>query len=49
MCDIERSNPSVGVDQILKRYLEYFSSYKHFQNLNAELEHGSNEYPQSMF
>ena len=30
MCTIKMSYPKVGVDQILKRYLEYFSSYKHF-------------------
>ena len=30
VCAIERSYPNVGVGQILKRYLEYFSSYKHF-------------------
>ena len=42
MCAAERSYPKVGVGQILKRYLEYFSSYIHmytFQNLNADLEH----------
>ena len=39
MCAIERSYPNIGVGQILKGYLEYFSSYT-FQNLNAELEHG---------
>ena len=33
MCAIERSYPNVGVDQILKRYLEYFSSYKHFSKV----------------
>ena len=27
MCAIERSYPNVGVDQISKLYLEYFSSY----------------------
>ena len=30
VCAIERSYPNVGVGQILKWYLEYFSSYKHF-------------------
>ena len=30
---IERSYPKVGVSQILKRYLEYFSSYEHFPKL----------------
>ena len=39
VCAIKRSNPNVGVGQILKQYLEYFSSNT-FQNLNAELEHG---------
>ena len=38
MCAIERSYPKVGVAQILKLYLRYFSSYVHFQNLNAELK-----------
>ena len=33
MCAIERSNPNVGVGQILKRCLEYFNSYKHFSKL----------------
>ena len=33
VCTIERSYPNVGVGQILKRYLEYFSSYKHFSKL----------------
>ena len=42
MCAIERSYPKVGVCQILKRYLEHFSSYIHFsktytQNLNMGL------------
>ena len=39
MCTNERSYPKVGVGQILKWYLEYFSSYiyfsKLFQNLNT--------------
>ena len=39
MCAIERSYPKVGVGQILMQYLEYFSSYKTFQNLKAELQH----------
>ena len=30
VCAIERSYPNVGVGQILKGYLEYFSSNKHF-------------------
>ena len=29
-CAIEWSNPKGGVGQILKLYLEYFSSYVHF-------------------
>ena len=33
VCAIERSYPKVGVGQILKRYLEYFSSYVHFSKL----------------
>ena len=33
VCAIGRSYPNVGVGQILKRYLEYFSSYKHFSKL----------------
>ena len=33
VCAIERSYPYVGVDQILKGYLEYCSSYKHFSEL----------------
>ena len=28
MCTIERSYPKVGVGQILKQHLEYFSSYE---------------------
>ena len=40
VCAIERSYPKVGAGQILKSYLEYFSSYIHFSNLNTELEHG---------
>ena len=39
VCATERSYPNVGVGQILKRYLEYFSSYT-FQNVNTELKHG---------
>ena len=30
LCATERSNPKAGVGQILKLYLEYFSSYVHF-------------------
>ena len=33
VCTIERSYPKVGVGQTSKRYLEYFSSYKHFSKL----------------
>ena len=33
VCAIKRSYPYVGVGQILKGYLEYFSSYKHLSNL----------------
>ena len=33
VCTIERSYPKVGVGQILKRHLEYFSNYKHFLKL----------------
>ena len=36
MCAIERSNPKAGVGQILKLYLEYFSSYKHFSKLKPK-------------
>ena len=32
---IERSNPNVGVGQILKWHFEYFSSYKHFSKLKC--------------
>ena len=32
---IERSYPNVGMGQILKQYLEYFSSYKHFLKLKC--------------
>ena len=34
-CAIERSYPTVDVGQILKRYLEYSSSYKHFSKLKC--------------
>ena len=30
VCAIKNSNPKAGVGQILKLYLEYFSSYVHF-------------------
>ena len=33
MCTIERSYPKVGVSQILKQHLEYFSNYEHFSKL----------------
>ena len=38
ICAIERSYPSVDVGQILKRYLEYFSSYKHFSKLKRRTQ-----------
>ena len=38
MCTIERSYPKVGVSQILKRYLEYFSSYEHFSKLKGKAQ-----------
>ena len=34
VCTIERFYPKVVVSQILKLYLEYFSSYEHFSKLN---------------
>ena len=33
VCTIERSYPKIGVGQILKPHLEYFSSYEHFSKL----------------
>ena len=33
VCAIKRSYTYVGVGQILKGYLEYFSTYKHFSKL----------------
>ena len=33
VCAIERSYPKIVVGQILKQYLEYFSTYKHFSKL----------------
>ena len=38
VCTIERSYPKVGVGQILKRQLEYFSSYKHFSKLKRKTQ-----------
>ena len=38
VCTIERSCPKVGVGQILKWYLEYFSSYKHFSKLKRKTQ-----------
>ena len=38
VCTIERSYPNVGVGQILKRYLEYFSSYKQFSKLKRRTQ-----------
>ena len=35
ICAIERSYPNVGVGQILKQYLEYFSSYVHLSKLKS--------------
>ena len=35
VCAIERSYPKVVVGQILKQYLEYFSSYKHCSKLKS--------------
>ena len=37
MCAIESYYPNVGVGKILKRYLEYFSSYKHFSKLKRTI------------
>ena len=36
VCSVERSYPKVGVGQILKQHLEYFSSYKHFSKLKRK-------------
>ena len=36
VCAIERSNPKAGVGQMLKLYLEYFSSYVHFSKLKLK-------------
>ena len=36
VCVIERSNSKAGVGQILKLYLEYFSSYVHFSKLKCK-------------
>ena len=33
VCAIERPYPKVVVGQMLKRHLEYFSSYKHLSKL----------------
>ena len=38
MCTIERSYPKVGVGQILKQHLEYFSSYKDFSKLKRRTQ-----------
>ena len=40
MCAVERSNPNVGVGQILKRYLGILQQLQTLQNLNAEFKHG---------
>ena len=45
MCAIERSYPNVGVGQILKWYLEYFSSYKHFAKLKHSCKWQSMTWP----
>ena len=36
VCAIERSNPKASVGQILKLYLEYYSSYVHFSKLKRK-------------
>ena len=36
MCAIERAYPKVGKGQILKQYLECFSSYIHFSKLKTQ-------------
>ena len=33
---VERSNPKAGVDQTLKLYFEYISSYVHFSKLKPK-------------
>ena len=42
---IERSNPKAGVDQILKLYLEYFSSYVNFLKLKHGCKWQSKNWP----
>ena len=37
MCAIKKSNPKAVVSQILKLYLEYFSSYVHFSKLKRKM------------
>ena len=37
MCATEKSYPKVGMGQILKWYLEYFSSYVHFPKLKRRI------------
>ena len=36
VCAIEMANPKAGVCQILKLYLEYFSSHVHFSKLKRK-------------
>ena len=43
MCTIKRSYPKVGVGQILKRHLEYLSSYEHFSKLKRRTQTGLND------
>ena len=43
MCAVERSYPKVGVGQILKWHLEYFSSYEHFSKLKRSSNMGLND------
>ena len=38
VCTIERSYPKVGVGQILKQHLEYFSSYEYFSKLKRRTQ-----------
>ena len=38
VCATEKSYPTIGVGQILKQYLEYFSSYKHFSKLKRRTQ-----------
>ena len=38
MCTTERSYPNVGVGQILKGHIEYFSSHEHFSKLKRRTQ-----------